>query len=262
MGYKVVILMMKETVILKKGIKINHIWFSNENEEPTKKADIYFYHGIEKPVLIKNSIIITQNTAVTDISNNINEIYNNISKNYKYEIRRGKKEKLEVKFYRKIDQALLNRFEYCYNQMFHTKGMKVKLNKALLKKYFDEGYAYMSIVYFENKEMAFHVYLIENGRSRFLYSCSECRNVDVDKNLIGRANKFLHMYDYYLLKNEGVTQYDWGGIMDFTNPSGIDKLKLNLAGKYQKKSYFNQMIGISIFGKFIIKILKLFSNNH
>lgn len=253
---------MKETVILKKGIKIDHIWFSKEDEKPTKKADIYFYHGIERSTLINNSLIISQNTAITDISNNIEEIYNNISKNFKYEIRRGKKENLEVKVYKKIDQALLNKFANCYNQMFHAKGMKVKLNKALVKKYFDDGYAYMTIVYFENKEMAFHVYLIEKDRSRFLYSCSECRNVDVDKSLIGRANKYLHMYDYYLLKNEGVTQYDWGGIMDFSNPSGIDKLKLNLAGNYQKKVYFNQMIGISFFGKVIIKILKHFNKNY
>ena len=249
---------MKETLVVKKGIKINHIWFCRKNEKPTKRADIYFYHGIENAVFAKKTIVISQNTAITDISENIEEIYNN----FKYEIRRGRKENLEVKCYKKIELSLLNKFEKCYNQMFRAKGMKVRLNKKLVKKYFDDGYAFMTIVYYEGKELAFHMYLIENNFSRFLYSCSECRNINADKSLIGRANKFLHMYDYYLLKNEGVTQYDWGGIMDFSNPSGIDKLKLNLAGNYQKKVYVNQMIGTSFWGKLVITSLKFLGKNY
>ncbi len=67
------------------------------------------------------------------------------------------------------------------------------------------------------------------------------------KNAIGRANRALHFYDMQYMKAKGITTYDWGGVMSFEEPGGIDKFKMGFGGT--PIDYFNIAIDISLKAK-------------
>ena len=65
--------------------------------------------------------------------------------------------------------------------------------------------------------------------------------------MLGRANKYLHWNDWIYLKQQGVVEYDWGGIASYEKPNGIDKFKMSFGGQYKK--YYNLFCNCSIAAK-------------
>ena len=251
---------MKEIIYKKKFIKINHIWFNTKKINELKKADIIFFHNTSKNVS-KNSYLYIQKSLITNLNINNDELFNNISKTAKNEIRRSIKDNIKNIEYSskflKNNSQILNEFEDCYNKMYKSKGLNVKLNKKLVKQYINANMFLLTVAIYNKKSIVFHSYIIENNKARLLHSCSDFRNKDNNKNLIGRANKFLHYKDMIMLKSKNIKDYDWGGITSFQKPNGIDKFKINLSGNSKQIKYYNEIIPTSIKGYLLVKILKI-----
>lgn len=74
--------------------------------------------------------------------------------------------------------------------------------------------------------------------ARLTFSVSNFReNIasNVDKNMIGRLNRWLHYEDMILLKENGFDVYDWGGYDIKENLAGINKFKKYFGGILTKQ---------------------------
>lgn len=252
------------SVIVKKSfLRIMHTWFTmNNNNENT---DIIILHDISIDDLQKrnkNNIYYINLTAITNLSNSEDELWSVIGKTCRYEIRRAIKENIHVKNYSSKElrnrEDILDELENCYNQMYAAKGINQSFNRKLVVEYIKAGIFDISVAEMENQNLVFHSYILGNQEEkvRLLYSCSLFRADGQDRNLIGRANKYLHWEDLRYYKRNGYAEYDWGGISSYDTPNGIDKFKLEFGGGSEKNCRI--IAGMSLRGRIVLKILKWF----
>ena len=241
----------------KKGINIEHIWFLNQQEIGNiETKGIVFCHALKHKE--KKGINKLQNSLIADLSLDEDELFQQIRKNDRYEIRRAKKEGVECIAFssEKIKEHfdLLDEFEQVYNQMFRDKHMSVKFNRRQIETYINEKAMYFTIAYYENKPYVFHSYIYDkiSQNVRLYYSCSAFRSEKEVANMIARMNKLLHWHDLCRFKEEGIVNYDWGGITNPENPNGIDQFKLGFGGKLV--TYWNVITSNNICMRLLLKI--------
>ncbi len=108
--------------------------------------------------------------------------------------------------------------------------------------------------------LAAHSYLVDpdQGIVRHLHSATKRLDKKLDKNLIGRANKYLMVNDILYFKNEGYTIFDFGGYAKSTNDKsleGINNYKLLFGGLIvESNDYYSYSYW---FLKKVVKILGL-----
>lgn len=240
------------------GLKSADIWFaSNEDEFKGIKADVLHIWGF--PNEVYNGICNKQQTLIIDLKKSEEEIFNDINKTVRYEINRSIKENIKFNMYtsKQLNEKkeLVDEFHVCYDEMYKEKDLDTRLNIESFERYIKNDMIYLSVASDEVENLVYHVYTYDNKKVRFLYSCSTFRASDDKKNIIGRANKFLHWKDIQFFKSIGIEIYDLGGICSYENPNGIDRFKINLGGK--PKSYYNITYGNTVAGKIGILGLKI-----
>lgn len=91
--------------------------------------------------------------------------------------------------------------------------------------------------------LVWHAYFRSGNISWLEHSASSFREGDADyRNLVGRANRWLHWRDMLAFKGIGVTRYDWGGMFeDESTPerAGINQFKRGFGGRIEHRcEYF------------------------
>lgn len=249
------------SVIYKKyGLRINAIWFCGDIREleNQSKTDFIFLHGIRNNVYM-NSVVSSQYTLITDLKDRSENIFKRIGKNYRYEINRSKKENIECIVFKAYDlkkePALLRVFKREYDNFTKLKGIKNTYNEHAMEQYIENGNVLLTKAFQGEIDYAQHVYLCDGENARLLYSVSNFRTEGLDRNLIGRANKYLHWNDIQYLQEQKLKTLDWGGMSSLTEPNGVDKFKKEFGGHEEK--YYNVVIGKSLIGRSAILIKKL-----
>ena len=197
-------------------------------------------------------------TCNIDLREDIEKIWQNINKNFRYEIRRAEnKDKI---FSNIICPSVneLNTFIKFFNKFAKYRSLrkanKKKLTTFLNKKQLKIAYAYSSK---EKNILAGHCYINDNERIRLYHSASNVSLKLIDKNLVGRANKFLHWKTISKFKDLGFQKYDFGGISQKYNLNGIDKFKSSFHGELVTEH--SGLIAISLKAKIIKYILNFIS---
>ena len=224
----------------KYNLKIADGWFVDDVADIKEKYDILLLLGYKKP--IKSCKNTKQYSLVLKLNKDEQELFSDIKKNVKYEINRCSKENISFEVYKSIDlvdnNEVLKDFERQYNELYKSKNMNVRLSMTEIKAYIDNNAFILTAAKFNDVSLCYHAYVCDKKSTRLLYSCSTFRNNDQEmKNLIARANKFLHWQDIKMFKNEGLINYDFGGISSFENPNGIDKFKMAFGG--ESIEYYN-----------------------
>lgn len=205
-----------------------------------------------------------QHTLITDLTEDEDAIYKRIRKNYRYEIRHIAKENVQLRYYSASDMRenynLLQEFESTYNQMYESKGLNVKFNMPLVKKYIDENAICFTIAFHNEEPLVYHSYIIDKSNVRFFYSASPFRVKNDLATMIGQMNKALHWFDIKKFKQMGILLYDWGGIANPKEPNGIDTFKMGFGGT--EKKYHNNIDGLTFLGKIIAFIVNIKSNSN
>lgn len=240
------------------GLKSANIWFArNANEWKEIKADILHIWGF--PDKVCKGVYNKQQTLIIDLKKNEDELFGDINKTVRYEINRSIKESIRFNIYtsKQIEDKpeLVQEFHRCYDEMYKEKNLGTRLDVENFEKYIKNNMVYLSIASDDEEKLVYHVYTYDEKTVRFLYSCSTFRGSEDKKNIIGRANKFLHWKDMQFFKSIGIETYDLGGIASYEKPNGIDRFKINLGGK--PVSYYNITCGNTIVGKLMVLILKL-----
>jgi lipid II:glycine glycyltransferase (peptidoglycan interpeptide bridge formation enzyme) len=219
---------------IKKGPFSSHIkWFS---PRPSLQEAFGFYEYrqtlYQKPLLgfqCENFY-----TIHIDLSNTEESLLTNCSKSTRYKIKRARREGMQFTLSNDIEQ-----FVKFYNKFASTKNMAPISNIDLERV---QNHLHITQAIYENEILAMHTYFFDKEikRACLYHTASLFRNVDDSstRQLIGRANRFLHFEDMLYFKSLGAKQYDLGGYaVDDSNEERqqINEFKKGFGGEIVKE---------------------------
>lgn len=137
-------------------------------------------------------------------------------------------------------------------QLYKCKKLKFRNFISLYKSFMENDNLYLTYACIGNNKIVFHLYLVNNSISYLLRSCSAHKNSGENRNLIGKANRGLHIYDMLYFKSLNVVSYDWGGLFSIDKSNSIDSFKTSFPGKtitYTKLSTYRGIVSVLIYLK-------------
>jgi hypothetical protein len=186
------------------------VWF---DDQPTDiKVDVIRYVHRKEPVVGAQNREV--HTLVVDLRKTPADLLAAMTKDTRYEIRRAAdKDKTTYRCWH-IDMAeSLARFVEFYNRAAALKNIP-PAPAAYLKVLADAGVLDLSTaVDMGGKELVWHAYYRGPRRVQLLHSGSIFREMTDNsfRNLIGRANRYLHWQDMLRFKDASLLAYDFGG---------------------------------------------------
>lgn len=236
---------MSEFLMQGRNFTINHVWFEPAQNFPFhNQYDIIVIHGNPDPLekLGKHSCKSDlQQTCISDLTKSEEELLHLVSSTIRNSINRCKRENVSVMIYRNEHDILsvMDRFAETYHGLFLEKGMPDKyLPMEELYTYAKADSLLITTADIDGQSVQYHAYILDKAHARLLFSCSHFRSVAKEfKQAIGRSNDYLHWMDMLYLKQQGIKEYDWGGISSFENPNGIDKYKMKFGVEFRE--YYN-----------------------
>jgi lipid II:glycine glycyltransferase (peptidoglycan interpeptide bridge formation enzyme) len=166
-------------------------------------------------------------TLEISLNQSVEELKAGMVKSYRQQIRQS--EEAGILFKEIPDRNLFVPF---YNSFAEGKGIPV-LSNTRIQEY---GSDFIVVgAYLDDVLLAAHTYLIDRASKtvRVFHSATQRLNGSIDRNLVGKANKYLHYCGMLHFKNLGFEIYDFGGIAFNTeNPDlqGINNFKTQFGG--------------------------------
>lgn len=233
------------------------IMFPSSNDVNISKTDVTRYMRFKEKInLFNNEIEDIDSTLITDLRLPDEKILQQFSQTIRYEIKRSLTDNILMQFYTHKDlrnnfslvvdfkNTFMNYCDICNNQ-----SLKKVYDEQKIKSYIDNECILLSKAQFSNGKV-YHLYVYDKNDALLVYSASDYRKNEIDRNLAGRANKLLHYKDMLYLKFEGLSYYDWGNVASFDSPNGIDKFKMSFGGA--RKKVYSYFVGNSLLGKFLV----------
>jgi hypothetical protein len=176
-------------------------------------------------------------TLVLDLSGDEDALLAQMSKDTRSKIRRAmQKDPLTVGAATEPSAAEVDEFADFYDRFAAAQSVSGAF-RPRLQALADRGNLVMTSVAGEDgDDLVRHAYVAARGRGFMLYSGSvlDQSGDSGARNLIGRANRYLHWHDIRLFKERGFDLYDFGGL-DVTGRSektaGIARFKQGFGGE-------------------------------
>lgn len=245
-----------------KWLATGELWFDEPLQDRSTNIDVIRYIYSANPV--GKSLYRKVYTIVNDLSGEQESISSSISKNTLYKVRRAAdKDGVVHKFWSTDEELPVEKFSMFYNNFAKVKGLP-NIDSAYLKSLLENKKLDMSCAYdTDNNELVWHVNYVGQTRACMLYSASLYRSNDDSgyRNMIGRANRYLHWQDMLRLKQNGMKQYDFGGW--YNGDTDQDKLRINnfkqeFGGAVEER--YNCLLPINIKSKLFYFFGKLFNS--
>ncbi|WP_040203784.1 hypothetical protein [Neobacillus jeddahensis] len=216
-----------------------------------KSADIIIntqllMHPQDGPVVKKNkynnSFEILIPNFILDLTKDEQDIYNNFNKTFKREIKRAS-EKDGLIYSENVnpsDEQLIN-----FSALFNSFAKEKNIDRCVLEKLItlrnNQSLLITTISDEQKNILCAHCMLLdrENSQSYGMYSVSSRLIKSDEKQLIGRANKYLYWKDIQTVKQKGFRWYNLGGVVSGKEGEGINdfKIKLGAIRGYDLKIY-------------------------
>ncbi len=193
-----------------------------------------------------------------NLEEDIEIIWQKINKDFRYQIRRAEnKDKIAEKIIDNPSIKDIDIFIEFFNKFAEFRSLrksnKKKLCIFLKQKKLKIAYAYS--LEDKNNILSGHCYVHDDKRIRLYHSASNVYSKLINKNLVGRSNKFLHWKVISNFKDSGFHVYDFGGISQKENFNGIDKFKSHFHGEMVTE--YSGLIPVSLKARFIIFIMRI-----
>lgn len=237
--------------------RVNSYWFIDK--PISNDSGISFYHGFPNNFFSKNDTIIKEQNSLITILSGVSEelLFQKLSKNYRYEIKKVMNERFT---YETIDSInLINRMDLIktfakeFKKFAKTQKLRTKFNYSAIVQYILNKNCVLTISYIDDHISSQHLYLVDQNKTRLLYSISNFRSSN-DQALYGRANKAHHWNDILYFKTHNFESLDWGGISSLDKPNGVDKFKMGFGGS--SCCYFNVILANNFISTIAIKIYR------
>ena len=208
-------------------VKVYESWFTYE----FKFWDIFsfnaFFHLKNKPRWIP-AIRNHSYTLELDLEQDVNVITSSFSKQIRQQIKIAENENTVCFFHEQVDEFVDFFNEFALKKdTWTTSKKRIEEMKDNIK---------LSFATNNGQILAAHSYLVdkEEGIVRHIHSATKRLDENFDRNLIGRANKYLTVTDILYFKENGLKIFDFGGFAKNTQDEGlkgINNYKLLFGGK-------------------------------
>jgi hypothetical protein len=240
-------------------IRIAEVWY-NFSEEHQKKVDIIRYKFVTEKV--NNTASFEElYTILLDLSKNNEELLSQLRKNTRYEINRAR-EKDNIKcftFFEKNEknEKKISQYIDFYNAFAASKNRSA-IKFSDIKQFYENETICIRYALKEGDEseiLTMHAYIVSDNTARLHQSSSLFRTREDSeyKNLVARANRFLHWDDILYFKNKGLSLYDlggWYGGQLLKEQLLINQFKESFGG--EKKQEYSYIVPVSINGKIAV----------
>lgn len=176
-------------------------------------------------------------TLELDLEQEKQTIFSNFSKSYRQQIRKAEEDGVTIETNSDIET-----FVEFFNRFAAKKGtFSTSKNRIIEKK----NYLLLSFAKHNEKIVAAHSYLIDRDLkiSRHYQTATARFEDNLNKNLVGEANKYLLATNLIGFKDEGFKVFDFGGYANNTADEsllGINNYKLKFGGKIVEcKNYYS-----------------------
>ena len=160
-------------------------------------------------------------TRIIDLNLTDHELLRQCTKNTRYKIKRAQREDIEFMVHRQLDT-----FVEFYNSFAASKNLRELNAKDFVASYSDHVLVTKAML--RGESLVMHCYLSdrEEQRVRLLSSVSLFRleSSSERRNLLGRANRYLHYCDMLHFKSQGFSIYDLGGYAEGTEDPVLRKI--------------------------------------
>ncbi|WP_155982740.1 hypothetical protein [Paucisalibacillus sp. EB02] len=189
-------------------------------------------------------------TLVIDLEQTEEEIFRSIHKNARYKINRAsKRDPLHYQELKHPTDEEINDFIQFFDRFAKHKKLP-KGNKERLQHLRDQDALIIS--YMTDKEdnvLCYHAYVKTESYCSMLFSASARFENSTIRNMIGRANRYLHWQDMKSFRNMGQKWFDFGGLFVESledDEEHINRFKKEFGGKtvdVDKRIYPLTLIG-------------------
>jgi lipid II:glycine glycyltransferase (peptidoglycan interpeptide bridge formation enzyme) len=163
-----------------------------------------------------------------DLTQETNAIFSDFSKQIRQQVKIAENEGIECIFHTEIDTFVDFFNEFAQKKdTFTTSKQRIRDMGETVK---------LSFAKYQGQILAAHSYIVDNETLivRHLHSATKRLDENFDRNLIGRANKYLTVSDILYFKENGFKIFDFGGFAKDTESEslkGINNYKLLFGGK-------------------------------
>lgn len=178
-------------------------------------------------------------TLVSDLTLSKEELLAKCAQNCRYKVRRAYRENVEVimKDSKQITDEDISTFLEFFEIFWKSKDVNFDSKDSLRDEmiaYRNAGALYITQAVIDGELAVYHTYLGDENQVRLFHSASLYRlSSDADgskKNVVGMANRMLHMEDMYYFKDCGIKVYDWGGAGTAEDVASITEFKKSFGG--------------------------------
>jgi hypothetical protein len=218
----------------RRGITIGEAYFDPAPARGHERVDLMRVVGAFSPPGEGSREL---HTLVLDLSADEDALLEEMSKDTRYKIRRAmQKDPLSVDAATEPSAAEVDEFADFYDRFAAAQSVSLAF-RPRLRALAERGNLVLTVVRGEDGgDLVRHAYVAARGRGFMLYSGSvlDQSGDSAARNLIGRANRYLHWHDIRLFKERGFELYDFGGL-DVTGRSekttGIARFKQGFGGE-------------------------------
>ena len=252
----------------KSGLSIADVWY-DAAAVPSTKCDILRFHYID---VLPHKCESKENlfTILIDLSKSEDEIFSGLDKTTKYQAMRAKeRDNVTTETFLALGEQQndkLMQYISFFNDFASSKGRGL-ISLPDLEEFYKEGTLCIRAIR-ENETgniLAMHCNVVSDGRARLHQSASHFRGSDDSsfRNLIGRANRYLHWDDILYFRHEGAAFYDFGGW--YGGDSDKEKIAINAfkeAFGGEKISEYSCMVPVTMIGHLSCIARKILRKKH
>jgi len=237
---------MLELVQIRHGIPFRTVWYASEKH---KKNGIITYRQAEFKGNNKARVF---TTLVSDLTLTEEEITAMFSKNCKYKVKRAPKEGVtcDILIGDRVYNEQVEQFIDFFVEFWASKDMPMseKVQNSLkneLYLYQKNSALAIARAKMQDETIVYHTYVMDGERARLLHSASLYRTSEnINPNIVGMANRYLHQQDMFAFKEIGIQEYDWGGAGHTEDVQHITEFKESFGGSVREFYHFEEVRGI------------------
>ena len=165
-------------------------------------------------------------TTHIDLTQDMQALFADVSKTCRYEVRRGERDELKEEAWMSARGEPVDDFIAFFDRFAAGKGLPPAPAERLCT-LAEAGLLDLSTVSHDDDALVWHACLRAGNRARLLHSASLFReHTDTaTRNLIGRANRYLHWHDLLRYKEACIPLFDFGGW--YSGRDDEDLLRIN-----------------------------------
>ncbi|SFJ06495.1 hypothetical protein [Thermoflavimicrobium dichotomicum] len=236
-------------------LQITDVYGLSDETIEIPKSDIVIHSQLPRPILEGKRFTLHKRfkTMHIHLKKDEESLFSDLSRSTRYNINRARREQLKFEINNTPTEKEIDEFSEFYNSFARKKNIE-RCNTNKLRSLNEKGLLSLSYVTDQhNRILCSHACSPHGERVSMLYSCSIRLSVDPSqKNMVSRANRFLHWMEILHFKEKGYSIYDFCGLSlenDDPQLQSIDQFKKRFGGTevmeykcYEAKSLLGKMV--------------------